>query len=108
MITHKKKNIGGLLLANKRRKAGQMERDGKVIEWTDREQITLLLFEGENERSIRKYSVNPHYEKQILQVLDSLHWGALIELDFSDNNEVISLTVVEDILKDFYEGEIEL
>lgn len=108
MITQKRQNIGGLIIGNKRRKAGQMEKDGKLIEWGERETITILLFEGENERSIRKYCLSPSYEKKILQGLDILHWGALIELEFDDRNEVISLTVVKDVLKDFYEHEIEL
>ena len=104
MITQKKQNIGGLLINNKRRKAGQMHKDGKLYEWSERETITVLLWEGENDRSIRKYVLSPNYEKKILQQLDVVHWGALIELDFDDKNEVISLTVVEDILKDFYNG----
>ena len=107
MITQKKKNIGGLLLAVKHRKAGSMERENKVIEWADRYQIVLLSFEGENERAIRKYSISPSYEKNILKGLDLVHWGALLEIEL-DSSEIVSLTVVSDILKDFYESEIEL
>lgn len=107
MKMQKKNNFGGLVIAVKHRKAGSMERDNKTITWNERFQVVLISFEGENERAIRKYSINPEHEKKILQTLDSIHWGCLVELDL-ENGEIISLTVVEDILKDFYESEIEL
>lgn len=107
MKMQKKNNFGGLVIAVKHRKSGSMVRDNKTITWNERFQVVLISFEGENERAIRKYSINPQHEKKILQTLDAIHWACLVELDL-ENGEIVELTVVEDVLKDFYEREIEL
>lgn len=106
MITHKQKNVGGLLVAIKNRPAGEMEKNGKVITWESRKQLHILPFESD--REIRKYSIAPSKEDFIIQQLEMVHWGALIELELGQKNEVIDITVVSDVLKDFYESEMEV
>lgn len=102
MIKQKNNNIGGLLLATKHRKAGLMEKDGKTIEWSEREQIILILFEGDDAKAIRKYSIAPSYEEKILQGLEKIHWGCLVELEL-EAGEVVAVSIMEDALKNFYE-----
>lgn len=101
MITQKSKNIGGLLLKVAHRSAGEMEKNGKLISWEERYQLVILPFE--DDRNIVKYSINPACEDKILRQLDEVHWATLIELEL-DGREVVSVEVVSDILRDFYES----
>lgn len=101
MITMRNKTIGGLLLNIKLRKAGSMEKDGKQVVWDDAHQITYVPFE--EERNIKKATIKPSCVDEIVKKLDSVHWGALIELELS-NNLVTDVVVVEDVLADFYEN----
>lgn len=100
MILQKRISTGGLLAGFKFRKAGQMDKDGKLISWGDAHQIILLPFE--DEKGLRKYTVDPICVDEISKKLEAVHWGCLIEMDIS-NNLVTDVTVIEDVLNDFYE-----
>ena len=101
MILQKKLTASGLLTAIKFRKAGQMEKDGKLLTWDDAVQIILLPFE--EEKNIRKYTVEPSCVEAIHQKLKPIHWGCFVEADIS-NNKVMDITIIEDVLKHFYEN----
>ena len=94
---------GGLLLNTKHRPAGSMDKDGKHIVWEEREQIIVLPFE--EDKTIMKFSLAPQYADKILSTLDACHWGTLIEFELK-NKEVISVDIVEDVLKGFYESKM--
>lgn len=104
MITQKQQNIGGLLTDIKNRQAGEMERDGKIISWEERKQIFLLPFE--EGRNIVKYCIAPDAVEKVLSNLENVHWGCLVELELNSKRDVISVTVVSDVLKDFYESNV--
>ena len=101
----KTKNIIVLLVRVAERPAGQMEKDGKQIHWDERIQISVLPFQ--ESKNIMKYSLSPIYADKITRQLESVHWGCLIELEF-EKREVISVNILSDVLKDFYEENIEL
>ncbi len=100
MITRKIQRIGGLLVKAWFRPAGEMEKNGKIIQWDKIFQIILVLFE---EDRIQKYAVAPEYVEQIQKQLDAVHWGCLIELELN-GNKIIDITIVDDALKNFYEN----
>lgn len=99
MITRKQDETRGFLLDAKYRKAGQMEKEGKTIQWEDGYLIYILPFE---DTRVFKYTVHPDCVDQIEHTLEQVHWGAFVELDFS-NRQVISLTLLNDILINFYD-----
>ena len=100
MIKTKAKNIGGLLTDSKWRENGEMEKDGKVIQWPKRFMISVLPFE--ESRNILKYAVHPKHAERIEKQLADIHWGCLVELEI-DGREVVNVNVINDVLADFYE-----
>ena len=80
-----------------------MNKDGNIIKWEERHQLVILAFESD--REIRKYSISPSYKDDILNGLEAIHWGCLVELELK-NKEVCSVSIVKDSLADIYESEL--
>ncbi|MCB6415745.1 hypothetical protein LI221_11845 [Faecalimonas umbilicata] len=102
MITKRSQGTKGLLVKAGFRPAGKMDKDGKTISWEDAYQIVLLPFE--EDKGVKKYTIDSNYTDEIMAKLETIHWGCLVELEFA-NKKVIALNIVDDVLKNFYEAE---
>lgn len=97
----KKTKVGGLLIDAKFRESGSMVKDGKEITWDAGFQIAVILLE---DTQPKKFMVFTDRAKAIQAKLDSVHWGALVELEIN-GKKVTDVIVLEDVLQRFYEEE---
>ena len=82
-INQKQKVTLGSLLALKHRNAGQMERDGKTIEWGEADQIIVYPYMQLSGREW-KMVISPSRREHILSKLEYASWGAFIQLEYDD------------------------
>lgn len=92
------RTVIALLLADKHRKAGSFESDGKLIEYGDAYQLVALPV-GE-QKYIRKYTVDPFKEAEISKELSNANYGALVKMDVNSATQVVGVEIVSDYLAD--------
>ncbi|WP_270457744.1 hypothetical protein [Faecalimonas umbilicata] len=100
MIIRKQQKAKGLITCQRFRKAGQMA-DGSRT-WQDAYQIFLLPVE---EKEIFKYILDEDAVPFINKALETVHWGALVELELNTAGNVTGVQVIDDIFASYYEEE---
>lgn len=90
-----------LVLKTLHRQAGEATIDGKLVSWAEADQILVLPLESDTGKTL-KYVLAPDSAEHILQLLDSVYWGCLVQLNFT-GKYVSNIEIVNDWLADFYE-----
>lgn len=92
----RKQTITGLLLNTKHRDPGSMEKEGKLIQWGDADQLVLLPLESATGK-IMKINMNPDFAKIIYSITNDVCWGALVEVE-TDGRHAVSIEILSDWL----------
>lgn len=103
MIINNNERIRLLLCNIKEREPGSMEKDGKEITWDAAVQLVGIPWE-DTRGLTQKFTIEPDCVDDIVQKLEAVHWGCIVDLSLS-NKKVVDLKIVEDVMLPIYRNE---